>query len=290
MAQTHYAKPVLPFSLVAFDLDGTVLDTVKRTISIRVQDALKATRRHGAQTAVVSGRPFHMLGDTLLTASWVDWLVTTNGALIINAHTRKHVFESAMPRELLWSIFSDLADLEPAWMACSEFTSYREKRGITYLAGASGSTLNTNNLKQIMEVLSDVNFVDSLSSSLEKISVPIYKMGVSFPDHTRAIEATKRLQARGDLEVFIMSPFELEITVRGVDKGTAIEHLCKNSNLDISRSVAFGDSGNDISMSGHAGTFVAMANGDKLIRAAADCICPSITQDGVAVWLEDRMC
>lgn len=276
------------FSLVAFDLDGTVLDSVKRTISPRVQHALQAIRDRGAQTAVVSGRPLHMLGKTLLTAHWVDWFVTTNGALILNAHTCKHIFESVMSHTVIASIFDMLADLQPAWMLCSEHMSYREKRGVTYLAGQS-SSLNTQSPQKIMQILSDVNFVDSLPGALHEISVPIYKIGVSFPSHSRSTEAVKRLKRQGGLEVFIMSPIELEITLSGVDKGAAIRHICGVENLDIAHSVAFGDSGNDIAMAGAVGTFVAMANGTEAVRKAADFICPPITEDGVATWLEARM-
>lgn len=53
--------------------------------------------------------------------------------------------------------------------------------------------------------------------------------------------------------------------------------------------VAFGDSGNDATFADSACTFVAMGNATPEIKAVADDICPSVKQDGVAVWLEDHL-
>ena len=53
--------------------------------------------------------------------------------------------------------------------------------------------------------------------------------------------------------------------------------------------VAFGDGGNDLPLAEAAGTFVAVANGDASVKARATYVCPPITEDGVAVWIEDRL-
>ncbi|MDD2589125.1 MAG: HAD hydrolase family protein, partial [Atopobiaceae bacterium] len=69
----------------------------------------------------------------------------------------------------------------------------------------------------------------------------------------------------------------------------AIDLLCQRLGVDEQAAVAFGDSGNDLSMTGRACTFVAVANGTEQVRDAADEVCPSIGDDGVAQWLEARL-
>ena len=59
--------------------------------------------------------------------------------------------------------------------------------------------------------------------------------------------------------------------------------------IAVADTVAFGDSGNDATFADSACTFVAMGNATPEIKAVADDICPSVKQDGVAVWLEDHL-
>lgn len=83
------------------------------------------------------------------------------------------------------------------------------------------------------------------------------------------------------------SVVEIEVTARGVNKGTALDQLCVLAGIDQACSVAFGDSGNDLQMAGHVGTLVAMGNATPEFKAVADEICPPITEQGVARWLEE---
>ena len=49
---------------------------------------------------------------------------------------------------------------------------------------------------------------------------------------------------------------------------------------------AFGDSGNDLPVRPHVGTFVAVDNASDEVKAVADNVVDSIGEDGVAKWLE----
>ena len=56
--------------------------------------------------------------------------------------------------------------------------------------------------------------------------------------------------------------------------------------MDISQTVAFGDSMNDYEMIEKAGCGVVMANGDEYLKTIADRICESVQEDGVVRELE----
>ncbi len=282
----HVQMQTYPFSLVAFDLDGTTIDTVSGEMHPRVQAALKYAHDHGAQVSVVSGRPLHMLHD-LLVWDWVDWLVTLNGSVVRRQTDQSVLFENEMPDELVSTVFSTLDDLNPAWFVFYESETYRERRAITYMArGGSDGLGEANSEEDIINAMAGMKPVDSIHEAMATHPDTVFKMECSFETAALADEAGQRLHALGQLDIARMGPIEYELTHAGINKGAALEQLCQELKLDISRSVAFGDSGNDYSMIGHVGTFVAMANSTPEILRDADEICPSFDKQGVAVWLE----
>lgn len=64
-----------------------------------------------------------------------------------------------------------------------------------------------------------------------------------------------------------------------------IEHL----GIDTSNTIAFGDDYNDIELLKHCGIGIAMENAILSVKAAADVICESNDDDGVAKWLEKHV-
>ena len=74
----------------------------------------------------------------------------------------------------------------------------------------------------------------------------------------------------------------IEINHINATKGRALSGLADYLGIDISQVMAFGDSGNDLSMINIAGAGVAMGNADADIKAAADIITLDNDSDGVA--------
>jgi Cof subfamily protein (haloacid dehalogenase superfamily) len=280
-------------SLVAFDLDGTVLDSVRRTISPRVQAALARAHDAGTLTCVVSGRPVHMVGPALLEAPWLDWLITVNGAVITRASNREVLVRRPMPHALALDVIDSVRDLDVAWNAFLPSATFYEEDCFSYLAGdmegGERTSTGAQTPEQMRRVLTDVDFVESIRPILTDRGDDVDKLGCSFPTAQGSRLAEGLFRARGDLEVARMGALELEVTLAGVTKGSAVDLLSDRLGLDEAAAVAFGDSGNDVSMTGRDYTFVAMGNATDQVKAAADEVCPTIQQDGVAQWLEAHL-
>ena len=80
--------------------------------------------------------------------------------------------------------------------------------------------------------------------------------------------------------------YNIELNAAAASKGNALTILCRHLNIDIQKTMAFGDGGNDISMLLAAGYAVAMANGTDEIKAVADYVTQSNDEDGVARAIE----
>jgi len=72
-----------------------------------------------------------------------------------------------------------------------------------------------------------------------------------------------------------------DITSNDADKGKGILAIARHQGFDPSRTIAFGDGGNDLSMILQAGIGVAMGNATPNLKQHADYITTSVDDDGI---------
>ena len=80
-----------------------------------------------------------------------------------------------------------------------------------------------------------------------------------------------------------------KLSKKGATKEKAIEELCRHLNISSSKIAAFGDDFNDIGMLKLCGAGIAMENAIEEVKSAADSVCPSNENDGVAKWIEKNL-
>jgi Cof subfamily protein (haloacid dehalogenase superfamily) len=73
-----------------------------------------------------------------------------------------------------------------------------------------------------------------------------------------------------------------EVSLCGIHKGAAVRRVVDALGMDITHSIAIGDSTNDLEMLEIAGVGIAMGNADAALKAVADEITASVDDDGVA--------
>lgn len=305
------------FKLVAFDLDGTVFGIpFKQEVTQRVFRAFQAAHDQGVVVAVATGRPVAMLGDQLKSAPWLDWAITVNGAQIVDMKGDQPSLCRPIDRGIVLKLMRELGD-KVTWSTFVDDEPYIEEKKVLHMAqkglgafsdadsahrsDAAQDTGESN--KSVMERFgfnpieafasrSDMNIVPSIYSLVENLpkESKVQKLGCAFdsPEDTDAAFA-ELTRVHKDLDIAILNATELEITSAGVNKGTALELLCWKLGIDPKHAVAFGDSGNDISMTGRANRFVAMGNADAPIKQRADEITATVHDDGVAVWIENNL-
>jgi hydroxymethylpyrimidine pyrophosphatase-like HAD family hydrolase len=72
-----------------------------------------------------------------------------------------------------------------------------------------------------------------------------------------------------------------DITANGADKGKGIVAMASHEGFDPSRTMAFGDGGNDSSMILQAGIGIAMGNAIDALKEQADYVTTSVDDDGI---------
>jgi Cof subfamily protein (haloacid dehalogenase superfamily) len=97
-----------------------------------------------------------------------------------------------------------------------------------------------------------------------------------------------RLRARFDGRLSVVRSHNLFAEVISLDasKGHALAFLARKYGVAQSETMAVGDSGNDVSMIRWASVGVAMDNATSDVKAAADWVAPSVTEDGLVAVIE----
>ena len=114
---------------------------------------------------------------------------------------------------------------------------------------------------------------------------------VTVGDPTKLDELEVRMKAQFDSRLHVSKslPFFLEFAGSGVTKGSGMAFLAERLGFSRERTVAFGDGENDVELLEWAGYAVAVANAHPRVLGAADLVCPSVDEEGVAQVIESYL-
>lgn len=279
--------------LVAFDLDGTVLDPVGQPAA----SALKALRRvvaRGIQIAAISGRSIrrslHPLADhpDLMDAAQVCGY---NGAAAAGPVTdgRRHLL---FARRLDGPVFHDLVEhatsrgLHLIYCRCEETPTglaeeYRfEEAPVDPTAVVAWSSVGYVQDRQLLARIH--------SGELGAPPKVMLYAGTSGQD-----EVIAELRQRFDGRIYVAWAAKelLEIMHPEVSKGTALRWLAAAAGVPLAQVLAIGDGNNDLPMLKAAGTGVLMGNAHEEVRQAlvgtGVRLAPPFAEDGFAAAIEE---
>ena len=267
------------YRIAAFDVDGT-LNCPGEQIRPAVQESLVALRRSGIVTVVATGRDELQMPPDLMKC--FSYAVTANGGCVSEPATGRLITGHPFSKELLLETMNTLK------VMTGECILFR--RGS--MPGAPFA------LKQLFTKYppGTKSFIPPKTGPLPGRPMPVpairalawyspfpvYKVKCYFRDISRLEEAYQRMLADPRLTVILMDGEDLEITLAGISKASAIDELCREIGMTRENVAAFGDSGNDLEMLRAAGFAVVMGNGEECVKLYADYIAPSVYNDGAA--------
>lgn len=106
------------------------------------------------------------------------------------------------------------------------------------------------------------------------------------PDVLDGLKQRMLEQFDGRLYISKSLPYFLEFASPDVTKAAGLDFLSEQVGFTREGTVAFGDGENDVELVEWAGYGVAVANAHERVKEAADFVCPSVDEEGVAQVLE----
>jgi len=257
------------FRLIAFDLDGTLVD---EELEFAEEDlaAIEEVRKGGIQVTLATGRTFYSALPYIQKLKIDTPAILCNGAAIIEPGTQKILYQKQITKRIaqyavqtaeefkldsviFWDHLSDCPCTGMLTPLLSDFIS----------------------LEGIRTVEID-NLADRLRS---EAPVKIQIVG----DEQYLISMRQSILNRfPDFPLVMTQKDYLEVMPKGTSKGEALRVLCSMLKVPLEQAMAFGDGMNDAELLSSAGFGVAMASAPEALKTLADTSTPS-----VAATLED---
>lgn len=257
--------------LVAFDLDGTVIDRVNRCDS-SVSEVISELRKDGIRFAVVSGRACGSVEPLLEEwglAGQVDYLIGSNGGELLNLETRKLTSTYTLEPE----VFRDILDLyEPLHI----IPTYYE-----------GSTLYVQVMNEHVKAVGKRVGVNLVQADVrEKFVSPTFKeMFIVEETQMKEVEAFAAEHPDERYISFKTATDLYEMNHPLLAKDVALRKITEETGILPEEMMAFGDTSNDIKMLQYVKYGIVMANGSEDAKAIAYDIAPSVDEQGFAKYL-----
>lgn len=264
--------------LVFVDMDGTFLSPDK-TISRENLAILDEAAARDVQFVPCTGRNVTGVPRELAEHPCVRYAICCNGALIYDVRTNEVLREVAIERELVRSLYEDVRALDITFDLFADGTVYAAADRWHVL---DKMAIDPASLKQVKSVRTRCD--EPVDKLIERVG-SICRINVFYLDGAGAQGVWDAVDARPELIRSSSLPCNVEITRAEAHKGAGLRWLCERLGVDVSDTVAFGDSDNDLTMLREAGDGVAMGNANDACHAAADHTCPSCSDSGVARYL-----
>lgn len=259
--------------LIATDVDGTLVSDDHLIIPPINIDAIRMAKNNGIKIAISTGRPYSLVDKETEMLGCVDYLILSNGAVIVDAKSLEVLYSCYLPLNLLEKIikifdkyplvYEIYADCQ-GYITQYTYDHYFEVKGLPrvfledyrkrmILCDSLGDMVYTKNIEKINIDHVAKEYIEPLMQELDGISGLVFSAGYEG---------------------------NVEITTEGADKGKALAWLAEYIGVKSENIMAFGDSGNDATMLKYAGYSYAMVSGNQRAKESAKYVTKSGNNEG----------
>ncbi|MDR2048344.1 MAG: Cof-type HAD-IIB family hydrolase [Treponema sp.] len=267
-------QPADPMKLIAFDLDGTVLNGEKQ-VTERTLAAIHRALAAGVYVIPATGRQFHDVPRPILDIS-PPFVIVNNGAQVYKMPEKSLELSKHLEKDTALSLLHDLRNFKGMIFGAYDMVGVFDNKGRGFEEGITGR-------KRTADAWS-YPFADI--ESLLRDGKHVIKLVMMFEDQAERQRVFDAFLSRKDLYVTYFADDNIEIMPAGVGKGNALGFVAERLGIDMKNVMALGDSDNDKDMILEAGLGIAMGNADENLKAVADEVTLSCDQDGAALAIE----
>lgn len=266
--------------LIVTDLDGTFLNSNHLTIPKENIDAFKRAHEMGIKVSIASGRTKILADNVTEQLPFLDYLITSNGAITYDLHTGQVVCSTLMSNSQSVEIFNILKDYNLIYEIYYNGKCYMNDQSYSMFDKEHVSPHIHDLLKDFIKPVPSLEeFIDG--NGIEKLNI------LSLTGEER-LEIEEKINKTCDVAFASSFPIikgkngNLEMTHKDATKGFAIKGLAEALNIGKENIMCFGDGENDCSMLEFADYSFAMANGTDLVKSTAKYVTDTNDNGGVA--------
>ena len=267
---------VMKCSLIAFDLDGTLLDGDGH-LSEANRRALMDAMDKGIHVCICTGRAYNTIPEELLGFPGIEYAAANNGASVYRIKDGCKLNGLYIDGASVEKIIGVTSDMGVAYEAFVDGEAYAGREYIDDPVRFGATQKAVEYVQRTRKPVDDiVKFMTEHKDELESMDIV-----VSCEDK-KADVISKIKQVTAD--VYITSSVKQLVEISNIEggKSTGLKFLASYLGVERENIAAFGDADNDIDMLEYAGCGIAMDNATDNLKAVADYVTIHHNDDGVA--------
>ena len=270
----------MAIKLIVTDLDGTFLNTNHVTIPQENIDAFKKAHEMGIKVAIASGRTKILTDYIVEQLPFLDYLITSNGAITYDMKTGKAVCSTLIDNKQSIEIFNILKDYNLIYEIYFNGDCYMNNESYSMFDAEHVPPHIHALLKDFIKPVSDLKtLIDG--QGIEKLNI-LSLSGEERIALEEKINRTCNVAFASSFPIVKGANGNLEMTDINATKGFAVKGLADALNIGKENIMCFGDGENDCSMLSFADYSFAMANGNEISKSTAKFVTDTNDNCGVA--------
>ena len=262
------------YKLVAFDLDGTLLNSEKQ-ISAYSKKVLKRLHSQGIHFTLATGR---LLPTVKQYADELDIdypLIMSNGS-ILQTRQGTIINQSFIPRKAIDITIDTCKDEKVIMVAFINNIFYFMNQTEKELPQHKSNSYQKQEIKSWKKIEDKLSLVNKFSIINPESQSDIIRLDEELTSKLTGLAQTVRT---GD-NIVEFQPY-------GITKAAGLRKLADEIGIDMQQIIAFGDHNNDVEMLAEVGLGIAVGEATPSCIANADLVVASSDEDGPAHFLED---
>ncbi len=266
--------------IIAFDLDGTLLDSEKR-LSERNRVALERAAEQGIEIVPTTGRFFQGIPESVRELPFIRYAITINGAQIYDSRDDLIISQAVIPAETAVEMMELLERHDVIYDAYVDNWGLISRRFVGLIEGYVPDPHYIKLMRELRHVIDDLKtYVRDEHKDVQKL------IAIAKTEEERALVVREVSEHFPQILVSSSTHFNLEFNIASAHKGEGLKSLVEHLGCSIDNCMAIGDGGNDITMIKMAGIGVAMKNAIPEVISIADEVTDTNDNDGVALSIE----
>ena len=255
--------------LLFFDLDGTLLPEGHGAITPSAVAAMEQARENGHLCFVNTGRPMGSVGDNVRSFPFDGYICGCGTHIIYEDQTLSHV---EIPAEILYELVK--------WNERERIDIFFEgEEGLIFPPNAEFKDLD------LMEYYfklqgADVRYYDYDISSPEDINFRVDKFSMWFDPEEPPVEFRSYLEQY--FSIIERHDDFWEVIPKGYSKASGIRDLVRSLGADMTDTISFGDSYNDVTMFSCTKDSVLVGSRFPDLKDQVTYVTAELEEDGVA--------
>lgn len=274
------------YKVIFLDMDGTLLNSQKE-VSNKTIETLHRLKKKGIEIVLISGRcnkSIEYIAKNRINRKYqiIRYIISTDGTLIKDIKENKIIYQNYLDAKIVKEVIENSKNLDTAFYVLTENNMYKDNRIFESQKELDDWYINGEfyNIKDNLTIIDfdkfdfneKVNRILFFSKNREKLR--------KINDWILSDETMQTMYRKDH------NNYQLLLISKKYSKAIGVVKLCKYLNIPIEKTIAFGDSDNDIEMLNVVEKGIAMKNSSEDLGVKEITLYTN-DEDGVARYLED---